>query len=123
MSKAYVGNLDYEVTEKNLIDLFSKFGSVQSAKIILDPSNRNSKGFGFVEMASQESMLIAIGQLDGTEFFGRPLKINEARPISVSGNRRGNNFERPQEQGRKNRPSYRTHLVSDESRPPHKGHP
>src|SRR4030095_15513164 len=79
-SKLYVGSLPYSVNEQQLVDLFSKYGSVSSAKIISDKYSGQSKGFGFVEMGSDEDAQKAITGLNGTQLEGRTLVVNEARP-------------------------------------------
>lgn len=79
-SKLYVGGLPYSTTEKQLEDLFASYGSVQSARIIIDKFSGRSKGFGFVEMASSNEAQAAIRALDGNDFDGRNLTVNEARP-------------------------------------------
>jgi RNA recognition motif-containing protein len=77
----YVGNLSYQMTEEELEATFAPYGVVKSAKIITDRENNNrSKGFGFVEMESQEAGNEAIKQLNGKEVCGRQLRVNEARP-------------------------------------------
>jgi RNA recognition motif-containing protein len=76
--KLYVGNLSYNTTEEGLRTLFSGFGTVASAKIILDRETGNSKGFGFVEMGSEEEVAAAIAGTNGREFDGRQLRVNEA---------------------------------------------
>jgi len=76
----YVGNLSYDLTEKELEELFAEFGSVSAARIITDKQSGRSKGFGFVEMDNKAEGEEAIKQLDGKEMNGRPLKVNEARP-------------------------------------------
>ena len=78
--KLYVGSLPYSVNEQQLVDLFSKYGSVSSAKIISDKYSGQSKGFGFVEMGSDEEAQKAITGLNGTQLEGRSLVVNEARP-------------------------------------------
>jgi len=78
--KLYVGNLPYSVTEEGLTEKFSQFGQVESAKLISDRDTGRSKGFGFVEMSSDAEAKAAISGLDGTDFDGRPMKVNEARP-------------------------------------------
>ncbi|MBF0359734.1 MAG: RNA-binding protein [Oligoflexia bacterium] len=93
MAKIYVGNLSWGTTENELSDLFSKFGSVESARIIKDKETGRSKGFGFVEMASSEDMAKAIGELDGTEFKERTIRVSEARP-SEGGGGGGGGFRR-----------------------------
>ena len=76
----YVGNVSYDLTEKELEELFAEFGSVSAARIITDRQSGRSKGFGFVEMDNKAEGEEAIKQLDGKEMNGRPLKVNEARP-------------------------------------------
>lgn len=78
--KLYVGNLPYSVTEEGLVEKFSQFGQVESAKLITDRDTGRSKGFGFVEMSSDAEAKAAIAELDGTDLDGRPVKVNEARP-------------------------------------------
>ncbi len=73
-SKLYVGNLSYSVTNEQLEELFANQGTVNSVNII------EGKGFGFVEMSSSEEAQSAMDALNNTEFVGRPLKIDEARP-------------------------------------------
>lgn len=80
MSKSiYVGNMSYSTQESDLNELFSEYGEVSSVKIISDRDSGRSKGFGFVEMANADDADKAISSLDGQEFMGRPLKINEAK--------------------------------------------
>ena len=76
----YVGNLPYTVSEVELRELFGQFGSVVNANIIMDRDTGQSKGFGFIEMSSGEEADLAIRELDGSDFGGRNLKVNEARP-------------------------------------------
>jgi RNA recognition motif-containing protein len=76
--KLYVGNLSYNTTEDGLRNLFSGFGSVASAKIIFDRETGNSKGFGFIEMSTDEEASAAIEGTNGREFEGRQLRVNEA---------------------------------------------
>ena len=78
--KLYVGNLAYSVTDQHLRDLFSQSGSVESVAVISDKISGQSKGFGFVEMADGEGAAQAIKSLDGTDFMGRTIKVNEAKP-------------------------------------------
>jgi RNA recognition motif-containing protein len=78
--KLYVGNLAYAVTEQDLKDLFSQSGAVESVAVISDKVSGQSKGFGFVEMADAAGAAAAIQSLDGSEFKGRNLKVNEAKP-------------------------------------------
>lgn len=79
-NKIYVGGLPYSTTERQLEDLFASYGSVQSARIIIDKFSGRSKGFGFVEMSSPSEAQSAIQALDGKDFEGRNLTVNEARP-------------------------------------------
>jgi len=76
----YVGNLSYEVTEDDLREMFSEFGEISSVNIITDKFTGRSKGFGFVEMPSQEDADKAIQSLNEKEVKGRNLKVNQARP-------------------------------------------
>jgi len=79
-SKLYVGNLSYSTTSSDLEQLFAQHGSVQSAEVISDRETGRSKGFGFVQMGSDEEAQAAIGALNGQEHDGRPLTVNEAKP-------------------------------------------
>jgi len=83
--KLYVGNLAYSTTEDDLRDTFAKIGEVASAKLIIDPTNGRSKGFGFVEMATDDDAQKAISQLNGTDLHGRTITVNEARPPKERG--------------------------------------
>jgi len=76
----YAGNLSYEMKEDSLKELFEGHGSVDSAKIIVDKFTGRSKGFGFIEMNSDDAAEAAIAQLNGTEVMGRSIKVNYARP-------------------------------------------
>lgn len=76
----YIGNLAYSVTEDNLHELFSTYGDVVSAKLIIDRDTGRSKGFGFVEMSDRSSAETAIKELHDKDVQGRPIKVNEARP-------------------------------------------
>ena len=89
--KAYVGNLSYEVSEDSLRELFEPFGTVESVNIITDRDTGRSKGFGFVEMSSEEELKKAIAELDGKQHEERTLKVNEAKPRGDSrgGGQRG----------------------------------
>jgi RNA recognition motif-containing protein len=82
--KLYVGNLAYSVTNEDLKDLFSQSGTVESVAVISDKFSGQSKGFGFVEMDAGEADA-AIKSLDGTEFKGRNVKVNEAKPREGGG--------------------------------------
>ncbi|HUJ17775.1 MAG TPA: RNA-binding protein [Nitrospirota bacterium] len=78
--KLYVGNLSYSTTEEDLREAFSKIGEVSSVKLIVDPTNGRSKGFGFVEMGSDDDGDKAITALNGTSLMERTITVNEARP-------------------------------------------
>ncbi|WP_028972830.1 RNA recognition motif domain-containing protein [Spirochaeta cellobiosiphila] len=79
MKNIYVGNIAYGASEEDLRDAFSEYGDVASVKIIMDRDTGRSKGFGFVEMETEEAAASAIEALNGAELIGRPLKVNEAR--------------------------------------------
>jgi RNA recognition motif-containing protein len=76
----YVGNLPFSSTSADLEDLFGQYGQVDSAAVISDRETGRSRGFGFVEMASDDEARRAIEELDGSDLDGRNLKVNEARP-------------------------------------------
>src|SRR5215210_8525778 len=79
-TRLYVGNLSYQVDSSELQQMFSQHGTVQSAEVISDRMTGRSKGFGFVEMASDEEAQAAIAALNGQEHGGRALTVNEAKP-------------------------------------------
>jgi cold-inducible RNA-binding protein len=83
--KLYVGNLSYNTHEEDLREAFSKIGEVTSATLIVDQTNGRSKGFGFVEMASDEDAEKAIATMNGTSFMERTITVNEARPKTEGG--------------------------------------
>lgn len=76
----YVGNLPFSSTSGDLEELFGEYGQVESASVISDRETGRSRGFGFVEMASDDDARRAIEELDGADLGGRNLKVNEARP-------------------------------------------
>lgn len=78
--KIYVGNLPYSTTDQELQDLFATHGSVQSANVVTDRYSGRSRGFGFVEMGSADEAQQAITALNGSDYQGRNLVVNEARP-------------------------------------------
>ena len=78
--RLYVGNLPYETTEEELQEMFTTHGQVESVTIIMDRYTGRSKGFGFVELPEAEEAQAAIEALNGTDFNGRPLTVNEAKP-------------------------------------------
>ena len=84
----YVGNLPYGMRDDELLNLFSEFGNVKSANVIMDRSSGKSKGFGFVEMDDGDDAEKAIESLNGREISGRELRVNEARPRGDRPNRR-----------------------------------
>jgi RNA recognition motif-containing protein len=79
-NKLYVGNLPFSATDDSLRELFAQSGSVNSATIITDRDTGRSKGFGFVEMSSDQEASDAITKFNGTNFEGRTITVNEARP-------------------------------------------
>jgi len=79
--KLYVGSLSYDTTENTLKDFFSKVGTVDSASIIVDKISGRSKGFGFVEMSTEQEAEKAVAELNGQELDGRTIVVNEARPM------------------------------------------
>ena len=79
-SKLYVGNLSYSTTSSDLEQLFAQHGTVSSAEVISDRETGRSKGFGFVQMGTDEEAQAAIASLNGQEHDGRPLTVNEAKP-------------------------------------------
>ena len=78
--KLYVGNLTYQVSDSDLQDLFQQHGAVTSAQVIMDRNSGRSKGFGFVEMSSDQEAKTAIEALNGQDHKGRSLTVNEAKP-------------------------------------------
>ena len=87
--KLYVGNLSYNINNDSLKDMFSQAGTVESATIIMDKMTGRSKGFGFVEMSSDEEAQKGIEMFDGKEMEGRALTVNEARPMEPRAPRNG----------------------------------
>jgi RNA recognition motif-containing protein len=86
MTKLYVGNLSFDTTEDSLRALFSGYGSVESAKLVSDRDTGQPRGFGFVEMSSTDASA-AIQALNGKDFEGRTLRVNEAKDPGRSGDR------------------------------------
>lgn len=78
--KLYVGNLSYSVNSSTLSELFSQYGTVQSADVVMDNMTGRSKGFGFVEMSSDDEATAAVNGLNGKDHEGRALTVAEARP-------------------------------------------
>jgi cold-inducible RNA-binding protein len=87
--KLYVGNLSYDTTDSALEQMFAAHGTVQSAQVIMDRDTGRSKGFGFVEMGSDQEAQAAIAALNGKQVEGRSLTVNEARPKTDGGGRGG----------------------------------
>ncbi len=89
----YVGNLSYEVTEEDLTNVFSEYGSVKRVYLPTDRETGRRRGFGFVEMSSEAEEDTAIETLDGATWMGRNMKVNKARPRETRENR-NKNFSR-----------------------------
>lgn len=96
----YVGNLSYEVTEATLTAVFAEYGSVKRVQLPTDRETGRLRGFGFVEMSTDEEETSAIDALDGAEWMGRDLKVNKAKPREErtgsfgGGNRNGGGYNR-----------------------------
>ena len=80
--KLYVGNLPFSATDQILSDTFAQCGTVESAKIIMDRDSGRSKGFGFVEMSTEAEAQDAISKFNGADYDGRPMTVNEAKPMA-----------------------------------------
>ena len=99
-TKVYVGNLPFDVTEDELNDCFSAHGSVKEINMVMDRETGRPRGFAFVEMDDVSSMEKVINELDGQDFNGRAMKVNEARPRENrsfsrdGGDRRGGDNDR-----------------------------
>lgn len=90
-NKLYVGNLSFRVTSEDLQEYFGAAGTVESANVVFDRETGRSRGFGFVEMATEEDANSAIAQFNGQEYEGRNIVVNEARPREDRGGRGGGN--------------------------------
>lgn len=101
-TKLFVGSLPWSVDDAALEELFSPFGAVTSAKVIIDREMNRSKGFGFVEFDDDDAAKAAIDKLNGSDLNGRAIVVNEARPQEARPPRRdfGGNDRRPQGGGR-----------------------
>jgi len=99
-NKLYVGGLPYSVTDGQLQEIFQAHGTVESARVIADKFTGQSRGFGFVEMGSGNEAQSAISALNGTQFDGRTLTVNEAKPMA---NRDGDGGGRGNRSGGRNR--------------------
>ncbi|NNE68544.1 MAG: RNA-binding protein [Pyrinomonadaceae bacterium] len=86
-NKLYVGNLSFHLTSDDLQDFFGQAGTVESARVIEDRDTGRSRGFGFVEMSTEEEAKAAIEQFNGEDFEGRNIVVNEARPREDRGQR------------------------------------
>ena len=91
-NKLYVGNLPYSFRDEDLLNAFSAHGSVSSAKVMMERDTGRSKGFGFVEMGSDAEAQAAIGAMNGQQYGGRGLVVNEARPMEPRPPRSGGGF-------------------------------
>ncbi len=87
--RLYVGNLAWAVTDQDLEDAFAEAGKVENAQVIMDRATNRSRGFGFVEMATDEGADNAINNLNGRDIKGRPIRVNEAQARSGGGGSRG----------------------------------
>jgi RNA recognition motif-containing protein len=87
--KLYVGNLPFSATDSSLADAFTACGTVESSKIITDRDTGRSKGFGFVEMSSDAEAQAAISKFNGADWDGRPMTVNEAKPMVPRDKNRG----------------------------------
>ena len=87
MTRVFVGNLSFEVTQSDLREAFAAFGPVSSADVAMDGSNGTSRGFGFIEMPWQAHAVAAIQGLDGTDLKGRSINVSRARPRTDGGSR------------------------------------
>jgi cold-inducible RNA-binding protein len=85
----YVGNLSYDAADTDLQQLFQKHGTVTSARVVMDKMSGRNKGFGFVEMPDHAEAEKAIQALNGQDFMGRPLRVNESQPRPRDGGGRG----------------------------------
>ena len=85
--KLYVGNLPFTATDEGLQEVFAQAGSVQSAKVIMDRDTGRSKGFGFVEMSTDQEAADAIQKFNGADFGGRAMTVAEARPVTPRADR------------------------------------
>lgn len=87
----YVGNLSYDVTQEDLTKVFADYGTVKRVQLPVDRESGRPRGFGFVEMETEEAEEAAISELDGARWMGRVLKVNKAKPREEGGNNNSNN--------------------------------
>jgi len=92
MSKIYVGNCSFDITEQQLRDIFSAYGEVNSVSVITDRDTGRPRGFAFVEMSNHAEAQAAIKGVNGTEHGGRTLNVNEAKPKTNGGGGGGGGF-------------------------------
>lgn len=104
--KIYVGNLPYSAVSEELGDSFSQYGKVLSVRIVTDRDTGRSKGFCFVEMENDEEAIEAITALNGAEYGGRTLVVNEARPQEPRTGGGGGGFDRPRSFAPRNNSSF-----------------
>jgi len=90
----YVGNLPYDATDADLQQLFQNYGTVTSARVVMNKMSGRSKGFGFVEMPNRAEAEKAIQTTNGTDLMGRSLRVNESQPRPKSDDRRGGRQQR-----------------------------
>ena len=102
----FVAGLSYQITEADLRELFEEYGEVASAKIITDRATRRSKGYGFVEMPSEEDGQRAIEELNDAEYYGRTLSVSLARPRPEGDRPRGNFSGEGEGHGHRDRNKY-----------------
>jgi len=103
MKNIFVGNLDFHVVEDELRQLFAQFGQVDRVSVMTDRDTGRSRGFAFVEMTNNEEGEKAIAELNGSQFSGRTLNVNEARPKMERSGRRNSGFDRGGSRGRERR--------------------
>ena len=107
----FVSNIDYTITEDDLMNLFSQYGTVESVKILIDLETKKSKGYGFVLMADTDSGITAIQNLDKMKLNGRPMSVQVARPKPEPGSDKPRQKEfntKPRQQGYGNKPRYQS---------------
>ncbi len=97
----YVGNLSYQTTEDELREAFQAFGQIDSVSLVKDKFSGESRGFAFIEMPTQAEAQAAMAALNGRELRGQSLKVNEARPRTGGGDRRGGGGQRSDDRGRR----------------------
>ncbi len=97
--KLFVGNLPYTTTDADLKNMFASAGTVESAIVIMDKMTGRSKGFGFVEMSTEDEATSAVNSLNGKDMDGRAITVNEARPMTERPPRQGGGFNRGGDRG------------------------